>query len=98
MSNVVARDGSLRLRLIPPGKNRLPWFASSQKYPWIGYPVFWSDMTEAERDSLYAVYQEEGLGALHDAVRFLDKNVWPARSLKREQASSDRGREMMEGR
>lgn len=98
MSTLVARDGSTRLRLIPPGKNRLPWFGSSKKYPWIGYPAFSEEMTEAERDRLYEVYQEEGLEALHDAVRFLDNSVWLDRRLRSKEASSERGRKLLEGR
>lgn len=98
MSNLVVKDGSFRLRLIPPGKKKLPWFGSSKKYPWIGYPLFWKEMTVAERDNLYEVYQEEGLDALHDAVKFLDKSVWVDRSLRRKEISVERGRKIMEGR
>lgn len=98
MSNLVAKDGSFRLRLIPPGKNRLPWFGSSKNYPWIGYPTYWRVITEAERDQLYAVYQEEGLDALHDAVTFLDKTVWPNRRIASTESSTERGRKLMEGR
>ena len=98
MSTLAEKDGSFRLRLIPPGKKRLPWFASTKTYPWIGRPVFWEEMIEAERDDLYEVYQEEGLEALHDAVRFLDKSVWIDRRLSRKAASAARGRRLMEGR
>ena len=98
MSTLAAKDGSFRLRLIPPGKKGLPWFASTKKYPWIGSPFFWEEMTEAERDNLYEVYQEEGLEALHDAVRFLDKSVWVDRRLRRREASAERGSRLMEGR
>lgn len=98
MSSLVVKDGSFRLRLIPPGKKRLPWFASTKTYPWIGYPTFWEEMIEAERDDLYEIYQEEGLEALHDAVRFLDKYVWIDRSIRRKAASAERGRRLMEGR
>ena len=98
MSTLAAKDGSFRLRLIPPGKKRLPWFASLKTYPWIGNPIFWEEMTEAERDKLYEIYQEEGLEALHDAVKFLDKPVWIDRRLRRKEASEERGRRLMEGR
>lgn len=98
MSTLVEKDGSLRLRLIPPGKKRLPWFASTKTYPWIGYPSFWEEMTEAERDNLYEVYQEEGLEALHDAVKFLDNSAWISRRLRRKEASMERGRRTLEGR
>lgn len=98
MSTLAAKDGSFRLRLIPPGKKGLPWFASTKTYPWIGYPTFWEEMIEAERDDLYEIYQEEGLEALHDAVRFLDKSVWIDRRLSRKEESAERGRRLMEGR
>ena len=98
MSALVFKDGSLRLRLIPPGKKRIPWFASTKTYPWIGSPTFCEEMTEAERDKLYEVYQEEGLESLHDAVMFLDKSVWFDRRLRRKEASVCRGRNLMEGR
>lgn len=98
MSTLAEKDGSFRLRLIPPGKKRLPWFASTKTYPWIGRPVFWEEMVEAERDDLYEIYQEEGLEALHDAVRFLDKSVWVDRRLRRREASAERGSRLMEGR
>ena len=98
MSNLVVKDGSFRLRLIPPGKNRLPWFGSSKTYPRIGHPAFWEEMTEAERDKLYAVYQEEGLEALHDAVKFLDRSAWTGRRLRRKEDSEERGRKLLEGR
>ena len=98
MSTLAEKDGSFRLRLIPPGKKRLPWFASTKAYPWIGYPTFWEEMTEAERDNLYEVYQEEGLEALHDAVKFLDNSAWISRRLRRKEASMVRGRRMLEGR
>ena len=98
MSTLVEKDGSFRLRLIPPGKKRLPWFASTKTYPWIGYPAFWEEMTEEERDKLYVVYQEEGLDVLQDTVRFLDDSVWISRRLRRKEASAERGRRLMEGR
>lgn len=98
MSTLAEKDGSFRLRLIPPGKKRLPWFASTKTYPWIGRPVFWEEMTEAERDDLYEIYQEDGLEALHDAVKFLDKSVWIDRRLSRKEESAERGRRLMEGR
>lgn len=98
MSSLVVKDGSFRLRLIPPGKKRLPWFASTKTYPWIGRPVFWEEMIEAERDDLYEIYQEEGLEALHDAVRFLDKSVWVYRRIRRKEDSAERGRKLVEGR
>lgn len=98
MSTLAEKDGSFRLRLIPPGKKKLPWFASTKKYPWIGSPFFWEEMTVAERDKLYEVYQEEGLEALHDAVKFLDKSVWDDRRISRKEASVARGRNFMEGR
>lgn len=98
MSNLVEKDGAHRLRLIPPGKKRLPWFGPTKRYPWIGVPVFWKEMSEEERDRLYEVYQEEGLEALHDAVTFLDKSVWVDRRLRRREASAERGRRLMEGR
>lgn len=98
MSTLAEKDGSFRLRLIPPGKKRLPWFASTKTYPWIGYPTFWEEMIEAERDDLYEIYQEEGLEALHDAVGFLDKSVWVYRRIRRKEASAARGRRLMEGR
>lgn len=98
MSSLVEKDGSFRLRLIPPGKKRLPWFATTKTYPWIGYPTFWEEMTEAERDDLYEIYQEEGLEALHDAVKYLDNSVWISRRFMRKEASAERGRRLMEGR
>lgn len=98
MSSLAEKDGSFRLRLIPPGKKRLPWFASTKTYPWIGYPAFWEEMTEEERDDLYEIYQEEGLEALHDAVKYLDDSVWISRSFRRKEASAARGRRLMEGR
>lgn len=98
MSALVFKDGSFRLRLIPPGKNKLPWYASHKKYPWIGYPVFWEEMTEADRDKLYEIYQEEGLEALHDAVMFLDNSAWIGRRLRSKESSAERGRRLMEGR
>lgn len=98
MSSLVEKDGSFKLRLIPPGKKRLPWFASTKAYPWIGYPVFWEEMTEAERDDLYEVYQEDGLEALHDAVMFLDNSAWIGRRLRSKESSTDRGRKLLEGR
>lgn len=98
MSTLAEKDGSFRLRLIPPGKKKLPWFASTKTYPWIGYPAFWEEMTEAERDDLYEIYQEEGLEALHDAVKYLDNSVWIDRRLRRKAASAERGRRLMEGR
>lgn len=98
MKKLAAKDGSFRLRLIPPGKYRLPWFGSSETYPWIGHPAFWQEMTEEERDQLYAVYQERGLDALHDAVSFLEKTVWIKRYRAAKEASEDRGRRIMEGR
>lgn len=98
MSSLVVKDGSLRLRLIPPGKKRIPWFASTKTYPWIGSPTFCEEMTEAERDKLYEVYQEDGLEALHDAVKYLDNSVWISRRLRRKEASAERGRRLMEGR
>ena len=98
MSTLAEKDGSFRLRLIPPGKKRLPWFASTKTYPWSGRPVFWEEMIEAERDDLYEIYQEEGLEALHDAVKYLDNSVWIDRRLRRKSASAERGRRLMEGR
>lgn len=98
MTNLVARDATGRLRLIPPGKKKLPWFASYKTYPWIGYPVFEEEMTEAERDNLYEVYREEGLDALHDAVTFLDNSVWISRNRRRNESSMGRGRSLLEGR
>ena len=86
------------LRLIPPGKNRLPWFASSKKYPWMGHSVFYDEMTEEERDKLYEVYQTGGLGALHDAVKFLDDSVWIQRYRTKSLLSTIRGHDLMEGR
>ena len=55
-------------------------------------------MTEAERDDLYEIYQEEGLEVLHDAVKYLDNSVWIDRRLRRKAASASRGRRLMEGR
>lgn len=98
MSSLVVKDGPFRLRLIPPGKKGLPWFASPKTYPFIGNPSFWEEMTEAERDDLYKVYQEEGLEALHDSVKYLDTYVWIDRSIRRKEASAERGRRLMEGR
>ena len=98
MSTLAEKDGSFRLRLTPPGKKKLPWFASTKTYPWIGYPAFWEEMTEAERDDLYEIYQEEGLEALHDAVKYLDNSVWISRRFMRKEASAERGRRLMEGR
>ena len=98
MTNLVKKYGPHGLRLIPPGEKRVPWFASEKKYPWIGYPMFWEEMTEEDRDTLYEVYQEEGLEALHDAVDFLDSSVWPIRLTWRKATSMERGRRLMEGR
>lgn len=98
MSNLVEKDGAFRLRLIPPGKKKLPFFGQAKKYPWIGFAMFWEEMTEEERDKLYEVFQEEGLEALHDAVRFLDKSVWIDRRISRKEASVARGRKLLEGR
>ena len=98
MKKLVVKDGSLRLRLLPPGKKRLPWLASTKTYPCIGYPAFWREMTVEERDKLYAVYQEGGLGALHDAVKFLDESVWINSRISRTKSSAERGRMLLEGR
>lgn len=38
MNKLVDRSAG-ELRLIPPGKKKLPWFASTKTYPWIGYPA-----------------------------------------------------------
>lgn len=97
MNKLVDRSAG-ELRLIPPGKKKLPWFASTKTYPWIGRPVFWEEMTEAERDDLYEIYQEEGLEVLHDAVKYLDNSVWISRRFMRKEASAERGRRLMEGR
>ena len=98
MKNLVEKDGAFTLRLIPPGKKKLPFFGPTKKYLWIGYPVFWEEMSEEERDKLYEVYQEEGLEALHDAVTFLDKSVWVHRRLRRNESSFKNGRNLMEER
>lgn len=98
MKKLVDRDVSRRLRLIPPGKNKLPLLGgSSKKYPWIGYSYFWTEMTEEERDQLYAIYLEEGLRALHDAVEYLDTTVWIDRYGANRRDAEIRGRIIMEG-
>lgn len=98
MKNLAVRDACARVRLLPPGKTKLPFFGPTKKYPWIGYAVFWEEMTEEERDKLYEVYQEEGLDVLQDTVKFLDDSVWLSRRLRKKEASIRRGRRIMEGR
>lgn len=98
MKSLAVRDACARVRLLPPGKTKLPWFGQAKKYPWIGFAVFWEEMTEEERDKLYEVFQEEGLEALHSAVKFLDDSVWISRRLRRKEASIRRGRNLMEDR
>lgn len=97
MKKLIDKDATARLRLIPPGKNRLPWFGSSKKYPWIGYPAFSEEMTEEERDVLYALYQEEGLDALQDAVKYLSKSVWTPKRVARGMSTIERGRKLLGG-
>ena len=99
MKKLVARDAEGSLRLIPTGKYKFPLLGGSlKKYPWIGYPTFWEEMTEEERDKLYAIYQEEGLRALRDAVTYLDNEVWINRYGPKSRAAAFRGRMRMEGR
>ena len=80
----------------PSGENRLPWFASKKKYPYIGSPEFVSHMTLEDRDKLYSIFLDEGLDALLDAIEYMKSNVWIYRYRMARADSAARGEKLME--